>query len=68
LAEDSQANPYREFDRRFNGLFVPASLFAMEPFGLGLSTERGRNQVKKGFSVKIPYNRFSYSGVAQIGA
>jgi ABC-type glycerol-3-phosphate transport system substrate-binding protein len=39
LAGESEDNPYREFDQRFNGLFVPASLFAMEPFVLGLSTE-----------------------------
>jgi multiple sugar transport system substrate-binding protein len=39
FAEESQDNPYREFDKHFNGLYVPASLFAMEPFVLGLSTE-----------------------------
>jgi ABC-type glycerol-3-phosphate transport system substrate-binding protein len=39
LAEESSDNPYREFDQYFNGLYVPASLFAMEPFVLGLSTE-----------------------------
>ncbi len=39
LAGESEGSPYREFDQRFTGLFVPASLFAMEPLVLGLSTE-----------------------------
>ncbi len=39
LAGESQVNPYKEFDQHFSGLFVPPSLFATEPFVLGLSTE-----------------------------
>ncbi len=39
LAGESQVNPYKEFDQRFSGLFVPPSLFVTEPFVLGLSTE-----------------------------
>jgi ABC-type glycerol-3-phosphate transport system substrate-binding protein len=39
MAGETPANPYKEFDQHFSGLFVPASLFAMEPFVLGLSTE-----------------------------
>ena len=39
LAEESEVNPYKDFDRRFTGLFVPPSLFSLEPFVLGLSTE-----------------------------
>ncbi len=39
LAQKGKANPYREFDRNFTGLFVPKSLLALEPFVLGLATE-----------------------------
>jgi ABC-type glycerol-3-phosphate transport system substrate-binding protein len=39
LAGENPTNPYQDFDQHFSGLFVPASLFAMEPFVLGLSTE-----------------------------
>jgi ABC-type glycerol-3-phosphate transport system substrate-binding protein len=31
--------PYKEFDQKFTGLYVPNSLFSQEPFVLGLSTE-----------------------------
>jgi hypothetical protein len=39
LAQKSKANPYRNFDEKFTGLYVPKSLFTQEPFVLGLSTE-----------------------------
>jgi ABC-type glycerol-3-phosphate transport system substrate-binding protein len=39
LAQKSKDNPYREFDKKFSGLYVPKSLFTQEPFVLGLSTE-----------------------------
>jgi ABC-type glycerol-3-phosphate transport system substrate-binding protein len=39
LAQKSKANPYRNFDKKFTGLYVPKSLFTQEPFVLGLSTE-----------------------------
>jgi ABC-type glycerol-3-phosphate transport system substrate-binding protein len=39
LAKKSKANPYKDFDKNFSGLYVPKSLFTQEPFVLGLSTE-----------------------------
>jgi ABC-type glycerol-3-phosphate transport system substrate-binding protein len=39
LAQKSKDNPYRDFDKKFIGLYVPKSLFNQEPFVLGLSTE-----------------------------
>ena len=39
LAGESKSNPYKELDRHFSGLVVPPSLFALNPFVLGLSTD-----------------------------
>jgi ABC-type glycerol-3-phosphate transport system substrate-binding protein len=39
LAQKSKNNAYRDFDKKFTGLYVPKSLFNQEPFVLGLSTE-----------------------------
>ena len=39
LANESESNPYKKFTDNFSGLVVPPSLFALDPFVLGFSTE-----------------------------
>ena len=39
LANESESNPYKKFTDNFSALVVPPSLFALDPFVLGFSTE-----------------------------